>query len=74
MILRDAFLNQKAIFELTGSAPKTAVMMHVNDTYGMAIKGGVGAMFPKFDMPYKIAEQISYDPAARDLSVEVAKA
>ena len=74
MILRDAFLNQKAIFELTGQAPKTAVMMHVNDTYGMAIKGGVGAMFPKFDMPYKIAEQISYDPAARDLSVEVAKA
>src|SRR6187402_2191715 len=69
MILRDAFLNQKAIFELTGLAPKTAVMMHVNDTYGMAIKGGVGAMFPKFDMPYKIAEQISYDPAARDLSV-----
>jgi branched-chain amino acid transport system substrate-binding protein len=49
-------------------------MMHVNDTYGMAIKGGVGAMFPKFDMPYKILEQISYDPAARDLSVEVAKA
>ena len=52
MILRDAFLNQKAIFELTGQAPKTAVRMHVNDTYGMAIKGGVGAMFPKFDMPY----------------------
>jgi branched-chain amino acid transport system substrate-binding protein len=74
MILRDAFLNQKAIFEITGQAPKTAVMMHVNDTYGMAIKGGVGAMFPKFDMPYKILEQISYDPAARDLSVEVAKA
>ena len=74
MILRDAFLNQKEIFKLVGSAPKTAVMMHVNDTYGMAIKGGVGAMFPKFDMPYKILEQIAYDPAARDLSVEVAKA
>ena len=25
-------------------------------------------------MPYKIAETIAYDPAARDLSVEVAKA
>jgi len=74
MILRDAFLNQKEIFKLVGSAPKTAVMMHVNDTYGMAIKGGVAAMFPKFNMPYKILDQISYDPAARDLSVEVTKA
>ena len=74
MILRDAFLNQKEIFQIVGSAPKTAVMLHVNDTYGMAIKGGVGAMFPKFDMPYKILEQIAYDPAARDLSVELAKA
>ncbi len=74
MIIRDALLNQKEIFQIAGSTPKTAVMMHVNDTYGMAIKGGIGAMFPKFDMPYKILEQIAYDPAARDLSVEVAKA
>jgi branched-chain amino acid transport system substrate-binding protein len=29
---------------------------------------------PKFNMPYTIAETISYDPTARDLSVEVAKA
>src|SRR5258707_15209391 len=31
-------------------------------------------VLPKFDMPYKIVEQIAYDPTARDLSVEVAKA
>lgn len=74
MILRDAFLNQKEVFQITGIAPKTAVMLHVNDTYGMAIKGGVGAMFSKFDMPYKILEEIAYDPQARDLSVELAKA
>jgi branched-chain amino acid transport system substrate-binding protein len=74
MILRDAFLNQKEVFQAAGAAPKTAAMLHVNDTYGMAIKGGVGAMFPKFDMPYKILEQIAYDPAARDLSVEISKA
>src|SRR5512141_2920556 len=73
-ILRDAFIDQKELFQIVGSAPKTAAMLHVNDTYGMAIKGGVGAMFPKFDMPYKIVEQIAYDPAARDLSVELAKA
>jgi branched-chain amino acid transport system substrate-binding protein len=74
MILRDAFLNEKEVFKLVGSAPKTAVMLHVNDTYGTAILHGTNAMFPKFDMPYKIVEKIAYDPAARDLSVEVAKA
>ena len=35
---------------------------------------GIAAVMPKFNMPYKIAETISYDPTARDLSVEVAKA
>ena len=53
MILRDAFLNQKEIFQITGSAPKTAVMLHVNDTYGTSIQKGMAAMFPKFDMPYQ---------------------
>jgi len=74
MILRDAFVCQKQIFEITGSAPKTAVFMHVNDTFGTAMAGGIGAVMPKFDMPYKIVQTISYDPAARDLSVELAKA
>src|SRR6476646_3081994 len=74
MILRDAFLNQKEVFALVNDQPKTAVMLHVNDTYGMSILQGTKAMFPKFDMPYKIVEEISYDPAARDLSVEVSKA
>jgi branched-chain amino acid transport system substrate-binding protein len=74
MILSDAFANQKEIFEATGDAPKTVVFMHVNDTFGMAMKGGIGAVMPKFNMPYQIVEQIAYDPAARDLSVELAKA
>jgi branched-chain amino acid transport system substrate-binding protein len=74
MILSDAFANQKEIFEAAGAAPKTAVFMHINDTFGTAMKGGIGAVMPKFDMPYKLVETIAYDPAARDLSVEVAKA
>jgi branched-chain amino acid transport system substrate-binding protein len=74
MILSDAFANQKEIFEVAGSAPKTAVFMHVNDTFGTAMKGGIGAVMPKFNMPYNLVETIAYDPAARDLSVEVAKA
>src|SRR4029079_11208288 len=74
MILGDAFANQKEIFEAAGAAPKTAVFMHVNDTFGTAMAGGVGAVMPKFNMSYTIAQTISYDPTARDLSVEVAKA
>jgi branched-chain amino acid transport system substrate-binding protein len=74
MILSDAFANQKEVFEVAGSAPKTAVFMHVNDTFGTAMKGGIGTVMPKFNMPYSLVETIAYDPAARDLSVEVAKA
>ncbi len=74
MILGDAFADQKEIFAITGAAPKSVVFMHVNDTYGTSMAKGIGAVMPKFDMPYTIAEEIVYDPAARDLSVEVAKA
>lgn len=74
MILGDAFENQKELFALTGATPKTAVFLHCNDTFGTSMAGGIGAVMPKFNMPYKIVETISYDPAARDLSVEIAKA
>ena len=74
MILSDGFANQKELFEETGDAPKTVVFMHVNDTFGTTMKNGIGAVMPKFNMPYQIVEQIAYDPAARDLSVELAKA
>src|SRR5450756_1480371 len=56
MILRDAFVDQKEVFASVDAAPKTAVFMHVNDTFGTAMKGGIGAVMPKFDMPYKIVE------------------
>ena len=59
---------------MVGAAPKTAVFMHVNDTFGTAMSKGIGVVMPKFNMPYTIVDEIAYDPAARDLSVEVAKA
>jgi len=74
MILNDAFANQKELFEQAGAAPKTVVFMHINDTFGTAMKGGIGAVMPKFNLPYTLVDTIAYDPAARDLSVEVAKA
>lgn len=74
MIVRDAFVNQKALFAATGKAPKTVVLMHVSDTFGNAVKGGINALYPRFNMPYKIVEQIAYDPYGRDFSAEVRKA
>ncbi len=74
MILGDAFANQLEVFKEAGAAPKTVVFMHVNDTFGTAMSGGIKHVMPHFKMPYKILQEISYDPAARDLSVEVAKA
>ena len=54
MILRDAFLNQKAVFQASGVTPKTAVMMHVNDDtkkYELTLKGAGGKTYLGFDDP-----------------------
>jgi branched-chain amino acid transport system substrate-binding protein len=74
MLMRDGFLAQKEVFEITGQAPKTVVFMRVNDLFGTAMSKGIAANMPKFNMPYTILDEISYDPAARDLSIEVTKA
>ena len=74
MILGDAFANQLEVFQATGVSPKSAVFMHVNDTFGQAMQKGFTGVMSKFTMPYKVLQTIAYDPAARDLSVEVAKA
>lgn len=54
--------------------PKTAVLMHVNDTFGQAVAGAVKGAWEKAGIDIKILDTISYDARARDLSVEVAKA
>jgi branched-chain amino acid transport system substrate-binding protein len=48
--------------------------MHVNDTFGQANRGAIERIAPTLNLPFKIVETISYDPAARDLSLEVSKA
>jgi len=57
-----------------GFEPKTAVVMHVNDTFGQATGGAVRKVWEAMGVGIKIVETISYDLRARDLSVEVAKA
>lgn len=62
------------LFRATGTTPKTAVLMHVNDTFGQSMVKGITALAPKVGLPFTIVETISYDPQARDLSIEVTKA
>ncbi len=63
------------LFRATNTAPRTAVFMHVNDTFGQSMAKGIGALLPRLDfLPFKVLDTISYDPAARDLTVEVSKA
>jgi branched-chain amino acid transport system substrate-binding protein len=63
------------LFQATHTVPRTAVYMHVNDTFGQAMTKGIGALLPRrTQLPFKIVDTISYDPAARDLTVEVSKA
>ncbi|MFO1364003.1 MAG: ABC transporter substrate-binding protein [Burkholderiales bacterium] len=57
-----------------GFQPKTAVLMHVNDTFGQVTSGAVKGAWEKAGVNIKILETIGYDARARDLSVEVAKA
>jgi branched-chain amino acid transport system substrate-binding protein len=57
-----------------GFSPKTVVVMHTNDTFGQAMFGGVKALWEKLGVDIKIVDVISYDPRARDLAVEIAKA
>ena len=63
------------LFQATNTVPRTAVFMHVNDTFGQAMFKGISAFMPRMtQLPFKIVDTISYDPAAKDLTVEVSKA
>ena len=74
MLGKGGLLLYKDIFAAAGVTPKTAVLLHINDSFGMAMLGGINALMPKLDLPFTIVETIAYDPKARDLSIEVAKA
>jgi branched-chain amino acid transport system substrate-binding protein len=62
------------LFRATQTTPRTAVFMHVNDTFGLANAKAIAAILPRLNLSFKLVDTIAYDPAARDLNVEVAKA
>jgi branched-chain amino acid transport system substrate-binding protein len=73
-LTRDAVNHVKNLEKTTGRDIKTAVIMHTNDTFGTAVNAAVTALWKQLDVPFQIVDTISYSLAARDLSVEVAKA
>jgi branched-chain amino acid transport system substrate-binding protein len=74
-LLRNGLALIGDLFQATNTAPRSAVFMHVNDTFGQSMAKGIGGILPKLtQLPFKIVETIAYDPAAKDLTVEVSKA
>jgi len=74
-LITNGLALTRDLFQATGRAPRSAVFMHVNDTFGTSMAKGIAAILPKLDyLPFKVVDTIAYDREARDLSVEVAKA
>lgn len=73
-LVKNGLVLTDDLFRATGSTPRTAVFMHVNDTFGQANAKAIGAILPQLNLPFKLVDTMAYDPAARDLAVEVSRA
>jgi branched-chain amino acid transport system substrate-binding protein len=73
-LVKNGLALTDELFKATGTAPRTAVFMHVNDTFGQANAKAIAAILPQLNLPFKLVDTIAYDPAAKDLTVEVSKA
>jgi branched-chain amino acid transport system substrate-binding protein len=73
MLVANGLQRIKDVLAATKAAPKTAVFLHANDTFGTAQRQGMDRLFPTAQMPFQLVESIPYDPKAQDLSVEVTK-
>jgi branched-chain amino acid transport system substrate-binding protein len=73
-LVKNGLALTEELFIAAGTTPRTAVFMHVNDTFGQANSKAIGAILPQLNLPFKLLDTIAYDPAAKDLTVEVSKA
>jgi branched-chain amino acid transport system substrate-binding protein len=73
MLVTNGLKLIKDTLDATKVAPKTAVFLHANDTFGTAQRQAMDRIFPNAGLPFKLLESIAYDPKAQDLSVEVTK-
>lgn len=63
----------KDLLTATRGNPQTAVFVHANDTFGQANRGAMDRLFPAANMPFRLVENIPYDPRAQDLAAEVTR-
>ena len=64
-LVRNGLALINDLFAATKTTPRTAVFMHVNDTFGQANAKAIDLLLPQLNLPFKLVETISYDPAAR---------
>ena len=54
-LVRNGLALMGDIFRATNTVPRTAVFMHVNDTFGQAMAKGIGATLPRLtELPFKV--------------------
>ena len=73
MLVSNGLRLIKNLLEATKLEAKTATFLYANDTFGLAQRQAMDALFPKAGLPFNLVESIAYDPRAQDLSVEVTK-
>jgi branched-chain amino acid transport system substrate-binding protein len=73
MLVTNGLKLIQDVLDVTKAAPKTAVFLHANDTFGTAQRQAMDKIFPNAGLPFRLLESIAYDPKAQDLSVEVTK-
>ncbi|MFN9953110.1 MAG: ABC transporter substrate-binding protein, partial [bacterium] len=73
-LITNAVERIRDLGQLVGEMPRTAVLLHVNDTFGTASAQAVSALWTRLGIPIQIVETLSYAVTARDLSAEVARA
>ncbi len=58
--------SSATLFQATSVAPRSAVFMHVNDTFGQAMSKGINAFLPRLtNLPFKIIESVALRPGGQ---------
>jgi branched-chain amino acid transport system substrate-binding protein len=73
-IVQQSLNELKTLISAVDNPPKSVAVVHLNNTAGQSTAASIDQAWKDVGVPLKIAEYISYDEKARDLSVEVAKA
>src|SRR5574341_154420 len=50
---KNGLLLTEELFKVTGTTPRTAVFMHVNDTFGQANAKAIAVILPQLNLPFK---------------------